>query len=308
MTSLAFKLSESTAFFNFTRMVLQMIDEADMIVSARLLPKGQDVERKYPTQQVCRIDACGQAVVQALIDRAAFPDGYKIELIARSGRYEADCTALVEFERREHQQCSLDHFLACLQAWRAANPARAPEVLDVGGRARSGYLLADHLPDCRTSVLDIRADAGVDIVADVHDMSATIGRDRFDFIVCVSVFEHLVMPWKAALEMNKVLRPGGVALIQTHQTVGLHDRPWDYFRFSDDAWTGLFNAATGFEIVKTMMSNFVRITPMRYFCVERDGEKSGGFYESSVIVRKIGTTTLEWPVDRAAIVDSTYPA
>ncbi|WP_373690468.1 methyltransferase domain-containing protein [Sphingobium sp. DEHP117] len=59
----------------------------------------------------------------------------------------------------------------------------------------------------------------------------------FDAVYSVSVFEHLLMPWKVALEMNRVLRMGGIAYIHTHQTLGLHDMPWDFWRFSDTSWT-----------------------------------------------------------------------
>jgi hypothetical protein len=65
----------------------------------------------------------------------------------------------------------------------------------------------------------------------------------------LSVFEHLAMPWKVAVEMAKVMAPGAVAYIQTHQTYPIHDAPWDYWRMSKDAWPALFNRSTGFEIL-----------------------------------------------------------
>jgi len=33
-------------------------------------------------------------------------------------------------------------------------------------------------------------------------------------------FEHLAMPWKVAVELNKILRPGGIAYFVTHQASG----------------------------------------------------------------------------------------
>lgn len=104
----------------------------------------------------------------------------------------------------------------------------------------------------------------MNVVADFHEMSDILSCDHFDFIVCVSVFEHLT-PFEAAIEINRVLRQDGVIFVQTHQTVGLHDRP--YFRFSDDSWRGIFNRATGFEILETLMSNIVRVSPMRYYSI-----------------------------------------
>ena len=303
-----FKLVESTVFFSFLRMVITAVDEKDGIVSARILPRvSQDGTYSIADQRSYWTNNHGFAI-ETMIDRTKFPDDYDVEILSRRDLCTIRCTDLVERERQEHSRSSLDDFFRYVVAWRLKHPGATPKVLDIGGRARSGYLLADKLRDCNVTVLDIVPDAGVDVVADIHEMSERLAGDAYDFLICVSVFEHLVMPWKAVIEINRVLAPDAIALIQTHQTVGLHDMPWDYFRFSDQSWKGLFNAASGFEIVETVMANFVRITPMRYFNIEPDGENAGGFYESSVVVRKVGSTRLEWPVRSTAIVQSSYPA
>jgi hypothetical protein len=48
-----------------------------------------------------------------------------------------------------------------------AAPGR-PRLLDIGGRARSGIQRSDGFPHCDTTVLDIIAAPGVDVVADAH--------------------------------------------------------------------------------------------------------------------------------------------
>jgi hypothetical protein len=63
------------------------------------------------------------------------------------------------------------------------------------------------------------------------------------------------MPWKAVVEINQVLKPGGLLCIMTHQTVGMHDLPSDFWRISGDAWQSLLNVYTGFEIVIHAMSS-----------------------------------------------------
>lgn len=303
-----FRLTESTAFFSFLRLVITSIDPEDGMVSARLLPSvNQSGDWSVPDQKsYFTNDGC--FAIEAMINRARFPDDYDVEILSKRSLCTMRCKDLIEEERREHARSSLDDLFRYVEAWRLKNPGATPNVLDIGGRARSGSLLADQFRDCNVTVLDIVADAGVDVVTDIHEMSDRLDHEAYDFLICVSVFEHLVMPWKAVIEINKVLAPDAIAFIQTHQTVGLHDMPWDYFRFSDQSWKGLFNTASGFKILDTNMANFVRITPMRYFNIEPNGENAGGFYESSVVVQKTGPTVLEWPVRPASIVQSSYPA
>ena len=72
----------------------------------------------------------------------------------------------------------------------------------------------------------------MDVMGDAHKLSDYFDKDSFDVIFSMSVFEHLAMPWKVALELNKVLKPGGMMLHTTHQTWPLHEEPWDYWRYS----------------------------------------------------------------------------
>ena len=303
----AFNILECTAFFSFIRIVIAPADADDGIISIKILRSGIQIDNTLVESQKFHIDSNRHGVIEALIDRAAFPDSYVLEILSRHGIIKLACRELVEAERAEHSYSTLGDFMVAVESWRAQRPGVTPKVLDIGGRARSGFLLSDDLRGCAITVLDILDGRGVDVVADIHEMGSVLD-DKFDFIFCVSVFEHLVMPWKAAIEMNRVLADGGIAFVLTHQTVGMHDLPWDYYRFSDQSWKGLFNAASGFEIVKTMMTDFARITPMHYFKVEPDGENAGGFIGSAVIARKIGPTSLEWPVGLTSIVDTAYPA
>lgn len=181
-------------------------------------------------------------------------------------------------------------------------------VLDLGGRARSGVLRAEQYRDKEVVVLDVLADEGVDVVCDAHRMSEVLEGESFDAIYSLAVFEHLVMPWKVAIEMNRVMRVGAIGFIVTHQTVGMHDMPWDYLRFSDNAWKGLFNAATGFEILGVELSAPQHIVPMHYEARYADVEKTGGFEFSAVLVRKIGPTLLDWPLAAADVTADAYPA
>jgi SAM-dependent methyltransferase len=182
-----------------------------------------------------------------------------------------------------------------------------PAMLDIGGRARSGVQRSELFPDCDVTVLDIVAEPGVDVVGDAHEMSRLFPAESFDFAMSISVFEHLLMPWKVAIELNRVLKPGGVALIHTHQTEGMHDRPWDFLRFSDTAWAGIFNRYTGFEVICTDLSRYMHAVPAVLLEGVDGPECGGGFQCSGVMVRKTGPALVEWAVPLADVVKTSYP-
>ena len=246
--------------------------------------------------------------LEAMIDRDSFPDRYSIRIGFRSHSLTVSCRDIVDIEQTTFAQSLMTEFHQLLDDWVEQHEGQRPKMLDIGGRARSGYRHSKSFKQCDVTIVDIIGDESVDVVTDVHRMSDDLGFERFDFAICISVFEHLVMPWKAAVEINKVLKPGGLLMIQTHQTVGLHDLPWDYYRFSDQSWKGLFNNRTGFSIEKTLMSSFQHIVPFHYYAVQPGFENAGGFNESAVIVRKIAGTGLEWPVDLREVVETSYPA
>jgi hypothetical protein len=180
------------------------------------------------------------------------------------------------------------------------------KLLDIGGRARSGVLRSADYPLCDVTVLDIMQDHGVDVIADAHEMSNHLPHGHFDGAMAVSVFEHLLMPWKAAIEINHILKLGGMVLVHTHQTIGLHDMPWDFWRFSDECWKGIFNSYTGFEIVKAQLADFMHIIP-RIYSGYQGAERSGGFRDSTVICRKIGNASVRWNVPLGEILTTKYP-
>lgn len=181
-------------------------------------------------------------------------------------------------------------------------------VLDIGGRDRSAVDRSLQFPDHDVTVIDIVPGDNVDLVGDAHDLSAHFAADSFDAIYSISVFEHLLMPWKVVLEMNRVLRTGGVAYIHTHQTLGMHDMPWDFWRFSDTSWDALFNSQTGFQIIGRAMAHEHFLLPFLWRPDKIDAEKSAGFESSGVYVEKTGESMLEWPVRLGDIVQTSYPS
>lgn len=179
-------------------------------------------------------------------------------------------------------------------------------IIDIGGRARSGISRKHAYPGKDVVVSDIVSAPDVDIIADVHEIARLID-DRFDGFMSIATFEHLIMPWKAAIELNSIIREGAVGLVVTHQTVGIHEVPWDFYRYSDQAWKGIFNCFTGFEILDSGMTLPTMIIPTQWQRQFDHAERALGFMTSACVVRKIGEPTVDWPVTVPSITADMYP-
>jgi hypothetical protein len=180
-------------------------------------------------------------------------------------------------------------------------------VLEIGSRARSGTTYRQILPpQLGYTGLDIVEGPNVDIVGDAHDLAAVLPEASFSLVFSIAVFEHLAMPWKAALSINRVLAPGGLVFIGTHQTFPVHEAPWDFWRFSDRAWHSLFNRATGFEIVATAMGQPADIVPHASTGAVVGIGSQPAFLTSSVLARKVGEPRVCWDVSIDELDDAGF--
>lgn len=179
-------------------------------------------------------------------------------------------------------------------------------VLDIGGRARS-KLDRSQLMSNKVCVFDVLDGENVDVVGDAHHLSDFLALKSFDAAMSICVFEHLAMPWKVVGEINKILKTGGYILIYTHQTIGLHDSPWDFFRFSEDTWPVMLNEKTGFKIIDRGSDFEQFIIPFIYHAGKKDAEKSAGREASWVIAQKITDVCLEYPLCVSDFTETFYP-
>lgn len=181
-------------------------------------------------------------------------------------------------------------------------------VLEIGSRARSGNSHR-HLvhPDVDYVGIDISTGPNVDVVGDAHHLTRHV-TGQFDTIFSISVFEHLLMPWMVAIEMNKVLKIGGIAYIQSHPSWPLHEEPWDFWRFSKDAWEGLFNAHTGFEVLDkghTLRSWIVpECSAMPHLEAGLDTART--YLCSACLVKKIGPAKVQWEAEAGEVYNLAY--
>jgi len=177
-------------------------------------------------------------------------------------------------------------------------------LLEVGSRARSGLVRRDLVPEAWSYTgLDVMARPNV---GDVHEIATLFRPNSFDAVMAFSVLEHLLMPWKAVIELNRVLTTGAIGLFTTHQCWPLHDQPWDFWRFSDRAWDGPLNKETGFEIIGASMGEPAYVVAQRCHPVTNFGQQIS-FLASNVLFRKIGPTRLKWPVSVSDTIATCYP-
>src|SRR4051794_35790894 len=71
----------------------------------------------------------------------------------------------------------------------------------------------------------------------------------YDSAICIEVLEHLPEPGRAIATMQRVLKPGGVAVISVPHLSRLHDLPYDYFRFTEFGLRYLLDKG-GLEVVQ----------------------------------------------------------
>lgn len=243
--------------------------------------------------------------VQSLITNGQNLEDLEIVFLTRRGReFKIRVAALCEERESAYEgRVLLNRFLGII------NEVPQVKLLDIGGRARSGVDRSKMFDGASCTVLDVLPGDNVNVVGDAHSMSHLFPPCTFDAIFSQSVFEHLLMPWVVAIEMARVLKIGGVAFIGTHQTIGMHDCPWDFWRFSDTAWDGLFNQQTGFEVIGRALENPQFIVP-HFYSADRGKNLEGavGYIGSAALVRKIGEPMVSWGSMKVSdVVQTTYP-
>lgn len=138
-------------------------------------------------------------------------------------------------------------FLELVSSLKPALVLEVGTLQSVPGRSTHVMSWFPHVKKPQYTMVDIAAGADVDVVANIHALPRE-WTSFFDVFVASAVFEHLQRPWIAAQEIERILSPGGICYISTHQTFPIHGYPQDYFRFTKEALTLLFSDA-GLEVI-----------------------------------------------------------
>jgi len=136
---------------------------------------------------------------------------------------------------------------------------------------------------------DYYPDSNTDVVGDAHRLSQYFGNQRFDAIFSMVVFEHLAMPWVVAMEINKLLELGGITYHWAPFAWHTHERPWDFWRFTDEGLKVLFSPALGFKTIKAGLCE-----PLHMYLDNIDSPgfedfamHPGGFAGAAILAQKV---------------------
>ena len=120
------------------------------------------------------------------------------------------------------------------------------ETLDLGaGNAKYKSLIKPHTSKYTT--FDMVPGPNIDVVGDILNLSF---KDKsFDTVISTQVLEHVQKPWVMVSEIERILRPGGTAIVSAPFLVPYHADPHDYFRYTKEGMSALFTI-NNFEVIE----------------------------------------------------------
>ena len=102
-------------------------------------------------------------------------------------------------------------------------------VLFVGSGGPLEELIRNTLK-CKLITIDVNKERNPDYVMSITEMD--FKDNNFNLVLMLEVLEHVDNPFNAPDEIFRVLKPGGTLLLSTPFILGIHDAPFDYWRFT----------------------------------------------------------------------------
>lgn len=102
-----------------------------------------------------------------------------------------------------------------------------------------------------------------DVIADLNQ-PIDLPTASADTILCVSVLEHLRRPDAFLQEAARLLKPGGVLLLQVPWQWTLHEMPYDFFRYSPAALTDMLTDSGFRDIDVSALGGFFTAQALKF--------------------------------------------
>mgnify|MGYP001238904538 CR=1 FL=1 len=121
------------------------------------------------------------------------------------------------------------------------------QLLDIAPQVHAGA--AEFFKKASIKTLDIDPQSGASYIADLCvNNEALIPSASFDIIVCTEVLEHTLNPFHALDEIERILKPGGIAITSTPCNFRIHGPLPDCWRFTEHGLKQLFKNFVNIEI------------------------------------------------------------
>ncbi len=89
---------------------------------------------------------------------------------------------------------------------------------------------------------DMQEGPGVDKLLNLHAID--LPSESAGAVLCFDTLEHVEYPRKALNEIHRILKPDGIAVISSVMNFPIHDYPYDYWRFTPEAFKSLLKPFT----------------------------------------------------------------
>ncbi len=101
---------------------------------------------------------------------------------------------------------------------------------------------------------DMRAGLGVDIILNLHNID--IPSQSVGTVLILDTLEHVEFVRKAVEEAHRILKPNGILVISSLMNFPIHDYPYDYWRFTPEAFKSLLSPFSSSFVEFAGASNF----------------------------------------------------
>lgn len=120
-------------------------------------------------------------------------------------------------------------------------------VLDAGAGDLPYKSFFDHCNYESADFCQVDKEYGVvDYVCDLREIP--VDDDKYDVVLLTQVLEHLPEPKEVLVELNRILKPGGTIYVTCPLYYEEHEKPYDFYRYTQFGLNHLL-AAANFEVV-----------------------------------------------------------